>query len=181
MKKCLLLIDLQNDYFDGGNNTLNGSLEAAGNVKKLLDNFRMSNNLVCHIRHINFKPGATFFLKDSIGSEIHEIVKPKADELIITKFFPNSFQKTELLNFLTTNDIDILVIAGMMTHMCVDATTRAAFDLGFKCTVIYDACATKDLVIHGKKIPSEDVHNSFMAAFQGVYADVVTTATYLMS
>ncbi len=181
MAKCLLLIDLQNDYFEGGNNTLNKSLEAVYNARKLLDSFRKNNDHICHIRHLNLRPGSNYLLQNSIGSEIHEMVKPEADELIITKFFPNSFHKTDLLTFLKTNTIDNLVIAGMMTHMCVDATTRAAFDLGFKCTVIDDACATKDLEINGKRISSENVHNSFMAAFQGIYADVFATDHYLDS
>lgn len=179
MTSCLLLIDLQNDYFDGGNNTLNGSLEAVHNAKRLLDTFRKSKYHICHVKHINLRPGATFFLKNSIGSEIHKMVEPEGNEIVITKNYPNSFHKTDLYNFFKNNNIDNLIISGMMTHMCVDATTRAAFDLGFQCTVIYDACATKDLEINGKKISSVDVHNSFMAAFQGIYADVLTTEKYL--
>lgn len=181
MAKCLLLIDLQNDYFEGGNNALSGSLEAAQNAKLLLDNFRKNGSCICHVQHINLRPGATFFLRNTIGYEIHEIVKPNSDEPVFTKLLPNSFQKTELLNYLKSNNIDHLIISGMMTHMCVDATTRAAFDLGFKCTIIYDACATKDLQIKGKKISAADVHNSFMAAFDGIYADVITTEEYLNS
>jgi nicotinamidase-related amidase len=175
MTECLILIDLQNDYFEGGNNPLVGSLEAVHNAKKLLDDFRKKEKHICHIRHLNLKPGSTYFLRNTFGSEIHEIVKPEKDELIVTKFFPNSFLKTEFSDFLKSNSIDSVVIAGMMTHMCVDATTRAAFDSGYKCTVVYDACATKDLEIYGKKISSVDVHNSFMAAFQRIYADVLTT------
>lgn len=181
MAKCLLLIDLQNDYFANGNNVLSGSLEAAQNAKILLENFRKSDSCICHIKHINLRPGATFFLKNTIGCEIHEIVKPDTNESVFTKLFPNSFRNTELLDYLKSNNIDHLIISGMMTHMCVDATTRAAFDLGFKCTVIYDACATKDLQIKGNKIFAADVHNSFMAAFNGIYADVITTEECLKS
>lgn len=181
MAKCLLLIDLQNDYFEGGKNSLSGSLEAAHKAKILLDYFRKGGNSICHIKHISSRPGATFFLKDTIGCEIHEIVKPDNDEPVFLKSYPNSFRDTELLNYLTSNDIDHLVVSGMMTHMCVDATTRAALDLGFKCTVIFDACATKDLQIKGEKISAADVHNSFMAAFNGIYADVITTEEFLNS
>jgi nicotinamidase-related amidase len=181
MAKCLVLIDLQNDYFDGGKNSLSGSLEAVHKAKILLDHFRKSSNCICHIKHISSRPGATFFLKDTIGCEINEIVKPDKDEPVFIKSFPNSFRDTELFNYLKSNGIDHLVISGMMTHMCVDATTRAAFDLGFKCTVIYDACATKALQIKGNMISAADVHNSFMAAFNGIYADVVTTEEYLNS
>ena len=75
--------------------------------------------------------------------------------------------------------LDGLVIVGMMTHMCVDATTRAAKDLGFTCTVIGDACATKDLFIHDQSVKAKDVQNAFLAALSYFYATVVTTEEYL--
>jgi len=72
-----------------------------------------------------------------------------------------------------------LVICGMMTHMCIDATTRAAKDFGFECTVIGDACATKDLEIDGRHIMATDVHASFLAALSYFYSTVKTTKDYL--
>ena len=59
--------------------------------------------------------------------------------------------------------------------MCIDATTRAAFDLGFSCVVAEDACATKDLTFKGKTIKASDVHASFMAALSAPYANILTT------
>ena len=76
-------------------------------------------------------------------------------------------------------DITDLVICGMMTHMCVDATTRAAKDFGFNCIVIGDSCATKDLEIHGQKVKAKDVQNSFLAALDYFYAEVITTELFL--
>lgn len=67
----------------------------------------------------------------------------------------------------------------MMTHMCIDATTRAAKDLGFNITLIGDACATKDLEIHGERVAARDVHNSFLAALNNTYANVIATEQYL--
>ncbi|MNY16095.1 Isochorismatase family protein [compost metagenome] len=74
-----------------------------------------------------------------------------------------------------------MVIAGMMTHMCIDAGTRAAVDFGFECTVIGDACATMDLQISGQKVKSVDVHNAFLAALEFFYAKIQTTDQYLLS
>ena len=67
----------------------------------------------------------------------------------------------------------------MMTHMCIEAATRAAHDLGFKCTVISDACATKALDFEGKTISAEDVHYATLRTLSGSYAKVETTETFL--
>jgi nicotinamidase-related amidase len=67
------------------------------------------------------------------------------------------------------------VIAGAMSHMCIDATTRAAFDHGFKCTVAADACATRALEFGGRTIPARDVHAAFMAALAMPYARISST------
>ncbi len=63
----------------------------------------------------------------------------------------------------------------MMSHMCVDATTRASFDFGFHCTVAHNACTTKDLEFQGELIKQKDVHNSFMSALGSVYAQMKTS------
>jgi len=72
------------------------------------------------------------------------------------------------------------VLCGMQTHMCLEAATRAAADLGFECIVIGDACATKDLKFGDKVIKAEDVHYSTLATFRP-YAKVMDTAEYLNS
>jgi len=179
MKTALLLIDIQNDYFEGGTMTLVGALEASENAALLLERFRKQNLPVIHIQHIATKPGATFFLPDTVGAEIHKNVQPESNEKVIIKHFPNSFRETELLSYLNANDISDLVIGGMMTHMCIDATTRAAKDLGYTCTLIGDACATRNLEIHGEKVQAADVHNAFLAALNSTYASVIDTHDYL--
>ena len=68
-----------------------------------------------------------------------------------------------------------MVICGAMSHMCIDATTRAAFDLGFRCLVAEDACATRALSHNGQIIEAEKVHGAFMAALSSVYAGVITS------
>jgi len=178
-EKALLIIDIQNDYFEGGKMQLVGSLEASLNAKQLIDIFRNKNYPVIYIQHVALKPDATFFLPDTTGTDIHENVKPLDSEKIFIKHFPNSFKDTELLDYLSFNHIIDLTICGMMTHMCIDATTRAAKDFGFNCTLIGDACATKDLEYKGIKINSVDVHNSFLAALNKTYANVISTEDYL--
>jgi nicotinamidase-related amidase len=175
MNDCLILIDLQNDYFSGGNMELVGIVEATANAQLLLKVFRKTESPVIHIQHISVRPGATFFLPGSDGATINQMVTPARDEVVVVKNFPNSFRDTALLEILKKARTGNLVICGAMSHMCIDATTRAAFDLGFNCTVAEDACATKDLIYKNKTIKATDVHASFMAALSVPYAKVIST------
>jgi nicotinamidase-related amidase len=179
MNRALILIDIQNDYFENGANPLAGSLPASENATRILDIFRTKNLPVIHVQHLATRPDATFFIPGTTGAEIHANVKPLPHELVIEKHFPNSFRETGLLVHLKSLGIDELVICGMMTHMCVDATTRAAKDFGFTCTLIGDACATKSLEINGNVIQADAVHHSFLAALNYFYARVINTEVYL--
>ncbi len=179
MKQALLIIDIQNDYFEGGTMTLVNAEQASQNAKLLLETFRSKRLPVIHIQHIATKADATFFLPDTFGVEIHKNVQPLTGEKVIIKHFPNSFRETELLDVLRKEGITDLVIAGMMTHMCIDATTRAAKDLGYNCTLIGNACASRDLEINGEKVKAIDVHNAFLAALNVTYATVTTVEDFI--
>jgi nicotinamidase-related amidase len=179
-KKALILVDIQNDYFPNGKMELNGSEAASINAVMVLNDFREKKLEIFHICHISTRPDATFFIPETSGAEIHRNVKPVDGENVITKYFPNSFRDTHLLDMLKEKDIKDIVICGMMTHMCIDATTRAAKDFGFNCVLIGDACATRDLEINGKIVIAEDVHNSFLAALNGFYSCVKSTNEYLL-
>jgi nicotinamidase-related amidase len=176
---ALLIIDIQNDYFEGGKNPLDHSAQAATKAKEMLSFFRQNGMLVIHIRHLTKRPNVDYFIPETKGSEIHNIVKPNPGEKVIIKHHPNSFIDTDLLEYLRSNDISNLVICGMMTHMCIDSTTRAAKDYDFNCFVISDACATKKLSINDKTLPSDLVHNAFMAALKGYYAHIETAQEYI--
>ncbi|GAB6121986.1 cysteine hydrolase family protein [Dysgonomonas termitidis] len=178
-KKALLIIDMQNDYFEYGANPLTGSLEASLKAKEILEAFRKDSLPVIHIQHLSVRPGSTFFVPNTAGAEIHKNVFPVDGERVITKNYPNSFRETPLLDYLISNGITDLVICGMMTHMCVDATTRAAKDFGFNCIVISDACATKDLEIQAQTVSAKDVQYAFLAALDYFYSTVKTTREYL--
>lgn len=166
MKTALLLIDIQNDYFPGGKNPLANPLEAAKKAYELLQCFREHGGHHVHIQHISLKPDAAFFVKGDSGSDIHDSVAHFEGEPIVYKHFPNSFRETKLLEMLQEWGIERVVIAGMMTHMCVDATARAAADFGFQVMIAEDACATRDLVYGETTIPAELVHKSFLAALK---------------
>ncbi len=181
MKSALILVDIQNEYFEGGNIPLHQPEEAAAQAKRLITHFRDSSLPVFHVRHINSRPGAVTFLPDSIGSEIHMSVAPQGGETVIIKHFPSAFLQTGLAAELQRQDVDHIVICGMMSHMCIDTTVRAAQDHSFSVTLPEDACTTRALVWNGQVIPAETVHHTFMAALSGMFAQVVTTDDYLAS
>lgn len=181
MKTALILIDIQNDYFPKGKMELEGSVEASLQAQQMLTCFREQQLPVVHIQHISIRPGATFFLPETEGVKIHSYVQPLADELVIQKHYPNSFRETCLLEYLQQKQITRLVLCGMMTHMCIEATVRAAFDYGFECLVVHDACATRALSFQGEMIPARQVHGAFLAALASVYAKVLSTKEALLT
>jgi nicotinamidase-related amidase len=179
MPSALILIDIQNDYFPGGAMELAGMTQAAANAQKVLAACRQERCPIFHIQHLALGPGATFFRPDTPGVEIHERVRPLPGEALIQKHYPNAFRDTDLKEALQRAGAANLVICGAMSHMCVDATTRAAFDHGFSCTVIHDACATRDLAFEGLTIPAAQVHGAFMAALGMRYARMLSVEDFL--
>lgn len=179
MKKALIIIDIQNDYFEGGAMELHNPLEASENAKQILAQFRKDNDTIVHIQHLTMAPEVGFFLPDTKGVEIHKNVKPIKGEKVITKYYPNAFRDTDLLVYLNEQEVTDLVFVGMMTQMCIDGSVRAAKDLGFECTVIGDACATRSLEIAGKTVEAEQVHYAFLAGLSQFYAKIEKTSEYL--
>ena len=166
-KTALIIIDIQEFYYPGGFSELYQPEIAGKNAQKVLHEFRKNNDLVVHIRH-NAKEGA----------EIHQDVAPLPDEKVISKNQVNSFRDTDLLEYLHKNKVTELVLVGMQTHMCLEAATRAGADFGFKCTVIQDACTTKDLKFGDRIVKAMDVHYSTLSTLKS-YAKITDIDTYL--
>ncbi|MBU3917649.1 cysteine hydrolase [bacterium] len=179
MPKTLMIVDMQNDYFPGGKFELVGIEEAGQQAKTLLKTFREKGLKVIHIQHISIGEQAFFFLPNTKGVEINDCVKPEPGEIIVTKHYPNSFRETNLLDYINPKESEELFICGAMSQMCIDATVRAACDLGFNCTVASDACATLDLRFMQTSVTANQVHASFMVALQMFYATVLNTADIL--
>ena len=166
MKTALIVIDIQKDYFAGGKYPLVNPLAAAQNAYMLLQCFREHGGHHIHVQHIALEPDAAFFVKGDSGSDIHDSVAHFVGEPIVYKHEPNSFLNTNLLELLKEWEVERVVICGMMTHMCVDATARAASDLGFQVIIAEDACATRDLKYGATTIPADHVHKAFLAALK---------------
>jgi len=174
LKTALLIIDIQNDYFPSGKFPLVNPLEAAQKAYMILQCFREQGGHHVHIQHISKEPDATFFISGERGTDIHDSVAHFEGEPIVYKHEPDAFLNTNLLEILRGWEIERVVITGMMTHMCVDATARAAADLGFQVIVAEDACATRDLKYGDTTIPAEHVHKAFLAALKS-YGKVMKT------
>ena len=173
---ALMLVDIQNDYFPGGKMALENIDPAADNAALLLRVFRERGLPVFHIQHVSTHPRAPFFQADTTGAEIHASVAPAPGEPVVIKHFPNSFRETPLLDKLRAASVKTLIICGAMSHMCIDATVRAAADTGFSCLVAYDACAARELSFLSYTVAASEVHAAFMAALSGLYAQVLSSA-----
>jgi nicotinamidase-related amidase len=168
IRTALLIVDIQNFYFPGDGPGLVNAEPASLNAKEILKIFRDKNLLVVHVRH-----------KTDKGFEIHKNVEPISNEKVITKEEVNSFQKTDLLEYLKKNNINRLVIIGMQTQMCLEAAVRAGHDFGFECIVIQDACATRDVRFGEKTVRAEDVQTTVLATItDGGYGKVITLKTF---
>ncbi len=177
MSATLVVIDIQNDYFPGGAYPLVGPEDAAAHARELLDGFRETGRPIVHLKHVWDAPDATFMRPGTPGVKIHALVSPIDDEPVIVKAAPNGFLGTDLRERL--GDAESIVVCGMMSSMCVDATVRAAADLGFSVTVAHDACAAPDLEFNGQDVAGATVHAAFMAALADGYARVISTREVL--
>ena len=177
-KTALLLIDFQNDYYPTYTDAkwpLSGTEVAAWNAATLLTEFRKQGLPVIHVRHEFPSDDAPFFLPESEGAKIHKSVAPLGGEPVILKHEINSFRDTDLQKVIDELNVDKLVIVGAMSHMCIDAVTRAAVDFGYECHVAHDACATLALEFNGVKASAEQVHLVIMAGLSFGYCNVDST------
>jgi nicotinamidase-related amidase len=177
-KRAIIVVDLQNEYLPSGKLPLVGIDEAAANAAKVIEAARSAGDKVIHIRHES-PTDVPFFVPGTEGAEIIPVVAPADGELVITKNYPNSFRETKLKQALDEEGIQDVVVVGAMSHMCIDATSRAAADLGYSTTIVEDACATRDLEFNGKTVPAAQVHAAYMSALAFAYGKVVTTGELL--
>lgn len=176
-ESALIMIDCQNTYRHGIMQ-LTGVEEALTEAKKLLELARQNGVPVFHIRHDGGE-GSPYDLNTDLGA-ISEEVAPVGDEPIITKNVPNSFAGTDLDAQLKALGVKNIVLAGFMTHMCVNSTAHGGFNLGYASTVVASATATRPLESAGGRVLSaQDVHDGALASTRDLYAAVVETVADL--
>lgn len=169
-ESALIMVDCQNTYRRGMMRLTNVE-SAIKEAQKLLKLARDLKVPIIHIQH-DAGIGTPYDVTADIG-QISDEVAPKNDESVITKNYPNSFIATSLEDQLKALNIENVVIAGFMTHMCINSTARGAFNLGFKPTVVASACATRSLVgANGKTIDAQTMHDSALASIRDLFAVV---------
>jgi nicotinamidase-related amidase len=177
MADALVVIDIQNEYFPGGALALPDAEGAAGRAAKALAAARTAGIPVIHIRHE--EPSSDqWFVPGSRGAETNAAVTPAEGEAVIVKHYPNSFLDTDLSERLQHSEARRVAFCGMMTSMCVDATVRAAADLGIEPVLIDDACAAPDLEHRGRQVSADAVHAAFCAALGDEIATVLDAADF---
>ncbi len=179
MKQALIIVDVQQEYFLGGKLELYEPEKALEQIQKTLRLFREREWPVFFIRHVGIPGKASIFIPGTMGVELHPELIPHGEEIVLDKHFPNSFLKTGLCERLTALKIERLVVCGMMTHMCIDTTVRAAQDHGFPVTLLEDACTGTALKWGDALVPYPTVHAAMMASLNGTFAAVKKTDLFL--
>lgn len=170
-ESALVMVDCQNTYRQGIMQ-LTHVEPALLQAQKLLNKARALGIPIIHIQH-DAGPGTPYDIRSEIGA-IAEEVAPENGEAVVVKQYPNAFWHTPLEAQLKSLNIGHVVLAGFMTHMCINSTARGAFNLGFKPTVVANACATRSLVgPQGKVIDAQTMHDSALAAIRDLFAVVV--------
>lgn len=178
MKLGLIIIDVQNDYFEGGQMALENTSQTLTNILKVKEFFENNNLPIYLIQPVNDSE-STFFKSGSFGAEIHASLSSIiTSSQLIVKQFPNSFLNTNLENRLKKAAVEQIVIVGMMTHMCVDSTTRAAKELGYEPILIRDCCTTRSLTFQSETVSMNDVQTVFFSALSN-FSKVITVTDFL--
>ena len=165
---------MQNDYYPGGAMELVGIETAHANLLDLIAAAHQQGNRVIYVQHIASE-NASFFRRGTPGAKLYGELPIREDDTVIQKHYPNSFRNTPLQAVLDQSGAKELLICGAMTHMCIDTTVRAGYDLGYDIRLVGDACATRDLEFEGGKLAADVVHRSFLSALEGTFCEVVKT------
>ena len=178
-KRAIIVVDLQNEYLSSGKLPLVGIENAVSNAARIIDSARTRGDLLIHVRHESPTADAPFFAAGSENVEIIAAVSPLDGEKVIVKQYPNAFRNAGLKAMLDDNGVEEVVVIGAMSHMCIDATSRAAADFGYAVTVVHNACATRDVEFGGKTVQAADVHAAYMSALGWGYGQVVSVEELL--
>jgi nicotinamidase-related amidase len=145
---------------------------AIAEAKMLLERARNAGTPIYHVMH-SAGAGTPYDVDAPIGQIVSDVA-PRDGEPVIVKRYPNAFVGTDLEAQLKGRGIENVILAGFMTHMCIDSTARGAFNLGFKPTVVDAATATRDLPnADGGVIRAADLHAASLAALRDLFAVVV--------
>jgi len=173
---ALLLIDFQREYGPDGRLPLTGLGAAAQRAQRLVEAFDAQGALVIHVHHVARAEQGVPFASKEPGIAPLPLPAVLPGHRTLRKSWPSAFQDTELLAILQAHGVRQVVVAGAMTHNCVDSTSRAALHLGLEVIVAHDACATRGLpgIASEPSLCAEQIHSTALAALADRHASVVS-------
>lgn len=178
MKRALLVIDVQYEYFTG-KLPVSYPKGSFTNILKAVDAANKNKIPVILIRHGAAQKDAAAFVQGSRGWEIHEELLKKEYVCIIDKHLPGSFTDTELEDYLRGLGIDTIVICGYMTQMCCDTTARQAVHRGFAVEFLSDATGTLDISNNAGKVTAEELHRAILVTQAMRFSKVISTDEWI--
>lgn len=174
VKTALLVIDFQNEYFNGRMPIPDGR-QALTNAKRLISHADAAGIAVYHVQHVT-PADSPIFAENSATSAFHADLQPAAHHSVVQKSSVSVFPTTDIDERLKKAGIDTLVVTGLMTHACVAGAARDAVPLGYNVMVASDACATRDLDSgDGKTVPHDELHRAALASIDDTFGDILTT------
>ncbi len=178
MRRCLLVIDVQNEYFNG-KLPVTYPENSLANIVRAMDAAQIAAIPVAVIQHAAPQPDSTVFRHGSREWQLRPeiVVRPRA--AIFHKNLPGSFTGTELEAFLREQGVDTVVIAGYMSQMCCDTTARQAVHLGFNVEFLSDATGTLDVSNEAGAVTAEDLHRAILVTQQMRFSQVMTTDQWI--
>ncbi len=179
MKRALLIIDVQNEYFTG-KLPVTHPADSFKNILKAIDAAANSIQTIC-IQHTVSEPDAKLFAKNSQAWELHPEITRRKFNLLLEKQFPGSFAGTILEKYLLEHAIDTVTICGYMTQMCCDTTARQAFHLGFKVEFLADATGTLDFANSAGRVTAEELHRAILVTQAMRFSQVLNTQDWVNS
>jgi nicotinamidase-related amidase len=177
MKRALLVIDVQNEYFTGALPVSwpEGSFD---NILRAVDAAGAYGVPVIYVQHTSEAPGAKTFVRGTVGWELHDKLKQRKHDLIVEKKLPGSFTGTCLEETLKKLGCDTVTIAGYMTQMCCDTTARQAFHMGYGVEFLSDATGTLDITTYAGSVTAEELHRAILVAQSMRFSKVLTEAEW---
>src|SRR5271166_5411942 len=177
-KRALLVIDVQNEYFTG-KLPITFPAGSLANVLSAMDAASTDGVPVVVIQHASPQPDAPVFRRGSTEWELHPKVVARPHDVLIHKSLPGSFTGTELETWLRERSVDTVVIAGYMTQMCCDTTSRQAMHLGFGVEFLSDATGTLAIKNDAGEVSDEELHRAILVTQQMRFSRVIKTGDWI--
>jgi nicotinamidase-related amidase len=178
MKRALLVIDVQNEYFTG-KLPVSYPKDSLSKIINIMEAASESKIPVILVQHSALQKDASTFVKGSKEWELHDQIKGKKFNYLIEKNLPGSFTNTKLESILRDNKVDTVVICGYMSQMCCDTTSRQAVHLGFSVEFLSDATGTLDISNYAGSVTAEELHRAVLVTQAMRFSKVVSSDEWI--